>query len=109
MNDIEIDHFLAAFEDLQHYQYCFLFPLGFVDALHLEVGLAVLHHEINTVLLVKDLEEFNHVGVVDVPQDVHLVLQCSFYVTQQVWVGVFDAGQFYLLHGERVAIVHLAE
>lgn len=75
MNNIEPDHFSAALENLLHDVDGLLFALGFVDALHLEIGLAMLHDQVNELLLVDDFKQLDDVFLVDVFEDVNLVLQ----------------------------------
>jgi len=92
MNDVEIDHFLASFEDLLHDLGGFLLALGFVDALHFQIGLAMLHDQVDAFLLVDHLKQFDDVLVVDVAEDVDFIFQSGFDVMHEIGMGVFHGG-----------------
>ena len=74
VNNVEADHLLAPFKNLKHDLNGLLLSLSLVNALHLQIGLAMLHNQINTVLFINDFKQFDYIVVINVSQNVYLVL-----------------------------------
>lgn len=74
VNNVEIDHFLATFEDLKHNLNGFLLTLRFIDALHFEIGLAMFHDQINAVLFIDDFKQFDYIFMINISKNANLVL-----------------------------------
>lgn len=109
MDDIEFDHFSTAFENLLHNLNGFFFTLRFVNTLHFEVRLAMFHDQVHRVLLVDNLEEFDHIWMVDVSKDIDFVFESVFYVQHEVGMSVFESGQFDFFDCKRKAVVNFSE
>ena len=66
VNNVEADHFLASFKNLEHYLNGLLLPLSLVNALHFQIGLAMFHYQINTVLFIDNFKQFNNIVMINV-------------------------------------------
>jgi hypothetical protein len=94
---------------LSYYIYGFGFPLSFIYCLHFQIGLAILHDQINTVILINHLVKLDNVRVVSIFEDVNLVFKCSFEVRDKILVSLFGIGNFYLLDGIGKAAIDFSE
>jgi len=109
MNNSKFDHFFDSFQYLSYYIYGFGFPLSFIYCLHFQIGLAILHDQINAVILINHLVKLDNVRVVSIFEDVNLVFKCSFEVRDKILVSLFGIGNFYLLDGIGKAAIDFSE
>jgi hypothetical protein len=94
MDDIELDHFPASFENLLDDKDGFPFSLWLVDTHHFKIRLAMLHDQIDAILLIDYFIEFDHILVidVDVTEDVYLIFEGCLDVMHEIGMGVFHRG-----------------